>query len=100
MEVKRDLPVGMKTRVIIRTDEDGRQVVTNDQGEELIEFTPEDPLPMDPQPEEPAAHSIKALPRLEPHHNRGIGFTSTAHEESKTRRKIAKKSRKVNRRRR
>jgi len=46
--------------------------------------------------EEHKAPKIKPV-QIEIHHQRGIGFTSASHEESKKRRKMARASRKKNR---
>ena len=61
---------------------------SDEQGHQVEIPAPEDLIP------KPARPSL----RRELHHNRGIGWTSTSHEESRKRRKMARASRKKNRR--
>lgn len=116
MQVKRDLPAGLRAQVNIETDADGRQVVRNEQGEELIEFTPVGKSSL-----EIAFDTAKAIQEADEHLAQAFGVpadvinapnppvafpraeykspTKANREESKARRKLAKKSRKINRRR-
>lgn len=110
MHVKQDLPAGMKTRVIVRADQDGTQVITNDQGEELIELTPIDPKVGTDDPPKEAGLTMEQLLAnflaLHPEHTTKRGKvasyhspTKGVHQESKARRKMARRSRKINRKR-
>lgn len=89
MQALTDLPEGMKTRVIVKTFEDGSQIVTNDQGDELLSFTPADPkIVTAPNPE---VQFLKGEYRHP---------TKAVHKESKKRRQMARRSRKINRKKR